>query len=585
MGRIVTQYSAYKGAGVTQLSVLVRYKDIALGAKEAFDLSTDEKLPASNIDLIKTEGAVFKRYDIPFELNSMILDGGAEFLPEDELAEAGFISDQMSDENGDFVEPIEFEFTSMQTFTSAGLTIRFDEHKNIYSPHINIKWYNDTLLLADEDFYPTSANYFCNKKVEFYDKFIITFYSLNVPLNRLRVNHIEYGLVAEFGGNELRSAKIIQEIDPISTSVPINPFDFTIDSRKNVEFSFQTKQPIEVSFNGERKATTFVKSAKRKSRTIWQIKSEDYIGLMDAIYFKGGIYTDKNAVELLGEIFDVAKVPFEVESVFESITVTGYIPYTTCRKALMQVVFAMGAVADTSNSDKVKIFALSNEVTQEIPKSRIMQGQSFEDETRVTSVELVSHSYRKSSESIVAYDAEQSGTGTNIFVTFSEPLHSLSITNGNILESGVNYAIINANASCVLEGKQYSHTTVIHRKDNPLTLTTDIENVIAIEDATLVSSSNIDRLLLLCYNYLVNVESTSLKIVDGAGSKKANNIYGTFLYGSTKYGAATSTAQKSTSVGDFIKYETEFLGDKMGRIIKQSFSLVGGILIKDSTVR
>ena len=542
------------------MSVIVRYTDIAIGAKESFGISVDNMLPASNVELIKTEGATFKRYDIPFDLNSMILDGASDFLPENGLAEIGFISERLSNENGDFVEPIVIEFISSETFASAGLTLRFDEIKNIYPTHIRIDWYNGDMLLDGADFNPTSSNYFCNKKVEFYNKFVITFYSLSVPFNRLILNHVEYGLIAEFGANELRSAKMIQEIDPISTSVPINPFDFTIDSKKNIEFSFQKRQPIEVIFNGEKRATAFVKSAKRKSKTMWDIHAEDHIGLMDSVYFKGGIYSNKNAVDLIDEIFSVAKVPYGVEIGFGDIVVSGYIPYTTCREALMQVIFAIGAVADTSNSDKVNIFALKKDITQEISRRRIMQGQSFEDDTRVTAVELMSHAYNETNETLVAYEAEKSGTGNNIFVSFTEPLHDLTIASGSIVESGVNYAIINANSGCTLIGKKYEHTTVIHRKDNPLVISTDIENVVAIEDATLISSNNIDKILLLCYNYIVNTEKINMKIIDGK-----TNI--------------------NTKVGDLISYETEYLGKKTGRIIRQSFSLVGGMLVKDSVVR
>ena len=542
------------------MSVLVKYSDVAIGAKESFNISTGEKLGASNIDLIKTDGASFKRYDIPFALNSMILDGEGEFLPENGLAEIGFISKQLSDENGDFAEPIIFELSSLETFTSSGLTIIFDESKGVYSSHINIKWYNGDLLLDGADFYPDSANYFCNKKVEFYNKIIITFYSLSLPANRLIVNQIEYGIKVEFSGNELRTAKCIQEIDPISTSVPINIFDFTVDSKKNIEFSFQAKQPINLIFDGETKAVTFVKNAKRKSKTIWDINSEDYIGLMDSISFNGGIYVNKNAVELLDEIFAVAKVPYNIVGEFNNIYLSGYIPYTTCRNALMQVIFAMGVVADTSNVDTVKIFSLSQNVSQEIPRRRIRTGQSFDDETRVTAVELVSHVYSEITESVVAYEAENSGTGNNIFVLFNEPLHDLAITNGSIVESGANYAVINANSGCKLTGNKYKHTKVVHRKSNPLVLSTDIEKIVSIENATLVSLGNVDSLLELCYNYIVNTEQTNMKIIDGGN-------------------------EQNTTVGDLISFETEYIGNKTGRINKQTFSLVGGILVKDSVIR
>ena len=543
------------------MSIKVKYADIAIGAKEAFDIEVGERLPASNVELLKADRANFKRYDTPFELNSMILDGGTEFLPEKGLADISFISEEMSDDEGNFQTPIVWEFLSSETFASIGLSFLFDELKNIYATHVNIKWYNGSALLEDADFYPTSARYFCNKTVRFFNRISVTFYSLNVSFNRLRVNAIDYGLDIDFEGNELKNAKIIQEIDPISTSVPINTFDFTLNSGRDIEFSFQAKQPLKVMFNDQTKATMFIKSAKRKSKSVWDIKSEDYIGLMDSIDFRGGIYNNYDALALIGEIFSAAKTPYSISSGFEDAKVTGHIPYTSCREALMQVLFAIGAVADTSNSDSVNIFSLSQSVSQNIPKRRLSQGQSFEEETRVTAVELISHSYNAISEVITAYDADKSGAGDNILVKFSEPLHDLSISGGTILESGVNYAIINATSSgCVLSGKKYEHTTVIHRKENPLVLSSDIENIVAIQNATLVSSNNVDYLLELCYNYIVNTNKTNMKIIEGDNNE-------------------------ATAVGDFISFETEYLGSKEGRIIKQSFALVGSMLVKDSVVR
>ena len=485
---------------------------------------------------------------------------GQYISQEIEFADIGFISNEMSDENGNFETPIVFEFASPNTYTSAGIALYFDSVKGIFPTHIKVEWYNGDSLVDKGDFYPDSPQYFCNKKVSFYNKVLISIFSLNLPKNRLRFNGIEYGLVVDFGADELRSAKIIQEIDPISTNIPINVFDFSIESKKNIDFSFQTKQPIEVYFNGNKKATSFVRTAKRKTKTMWQIQSEDYIGLMDSVPFVGGIYNKKNAAELINEIMSLAKVPYEIIGDISSLSVTGYIPYSSCRDSLMQVLFAIGMVADTSNSDKVKIFALDNNVSQTIAKDRILQGQSFEDETRVTAVELTAHAYSELSESIVAYEADKSGTGTNVFVLFTEPLHHLSITYGSIVESGVNYAIINANSGCKLSGKKYEHSKFAKRKNNPLVLSTDIEKVVSIESATLVSADNIDKILDLCYNYIVNTEKTSMKIVD-----RRNDF--------------------PTTVGDLISYETEYLGKRQGRIIKQTFSLVGGILSKDSVVR
>ena len=393
-----------------------------------------------------------------------------------------------------------------------------------------------------------------------------------MPQNRLKLRAIDYGYGVVFYGDELRNVKLIQEIDPISSQISINTADFTLDSRADTNYSFQTKQSLNVYFNGELKATTFVKKSTRKSKRLWNIQSEDYIGLMDGIPYYGGIYTNKNAVELLTDIFAVAKVPYSIDEVFADAKVTGYIPYTTCRDALMQVAFAIQAVVDTSDSDVVKVFLLKEDVEQTIPLNRIMQGQNFSDEETVTGVEVTAHSYKPIIETLEVYNSDESGTGENIFVKFSEPLHDLSITNGTIVLGETNYAVINANDNSVLIGQKYEHTTQTRRKNNPVVLANEIEKIIAVNNATLVSQYNVDNLLEKCYNWLIRTNSTNLKIVEGKHIQ----------YGET---SNIITYDKRVNVGDYIYAETEYLGTVEGRITKQTFNLNGGIIIKDCIMK
>jgi ribosomal protein L13 len=259
----------------------------------------------------------------------------------------------------------------------------------------------------------------------------------------------------------------------------------------------------------------------------------------------------------------------------------------------MQVAFAIQAAVDTSNSDVVKVFALEDDVKQIIPLKRIMQGQNFSDDETVTGVEVASHSYKAISQTIDVYDANESGTGKNIFVKFSEPLHDLSITNGEIVSRGTNYAVINANTGCVLRGQQYEHTTQTKRKNNPVVLASEIEKIVAVENATLISSNNIDNILAKCYNWLVRTNTTNLKIVEGKSKSemaRTSNVakYGLFKYGSIKYGQKTAPStieNQPINVGENIGAETEYLGIVNGRIIKQSFNLNGNIIIKEAVLK
>lgn len=574
------------------MSVRVEYGGVAVGAKNNFVPTTEDKAYFVDLSELQEDISTHKNYGNPCELYSVLLDGNTLGVPDNTAEEKlGLWSEQITNADGFFETPIEVTFKSENYFTSSGISLTFDTYNNIFATNINIKWYQADKIVSDKDFQPDKPFYFCMNKVEYYNKVVITFKSLNMPYNRLKLRSIEYGMRLTFYGDEIRKAKIIQEIDPLSTKISINTCDFTLDSKKNIEFSFEERQPISVYFNDKLRSTTFVKSAKRKSKNIWNIQGEDYIGLMDTVPYYGGIYSNKNAVELITDIFSVAKIPFVIDDSFNDEVVSGYIPYTTCRDALMQVVFAIDAVVDTSNSDKVKIYALSDEITQTISLNRILQGQNFDDETRMTAVEVTAHSYKPIQEKVTIYDAKESGTGDNIFVKFNEPLHNLTITNGVILSSGNNYAIITANENCILDGLKHEHTTIIKRKNNPFVLSSDVENVISVQNATLVSFNNIDRIVEKCYDYYENTGVINLSIIEGKHEVKTEkSIYGIATYGLSTYmgydkSSRSVVKDQITEVGQVIDVETEYLGVNQGRILRQSYNLNGGILIKDTILK
>ena len=571
----------------------IRYGDVAPGAKESFVPTASEK-EFDNLTQLQQYNLSFVNYANPCELYQTVLDGTASAFPSvPKSKNVGFWSKQISNDDGTFAEPIIIELESNGQYSSQGLTLTFDTDNGIFPSRLGIKWLRITeegiTPLDEKDFTPDNAFYFCRNQVDNYNKVVITFYSLNMPQNRLKLRVIDYGYGTIFYGSELRNTKLIQEINPISSEISINTVDFSLDSKSDMEYSFQAKQPLSVYFNGELKATTFVKSSKRKARYLWDIQSEDYIGLMDSIPYYGGIYAEANAVDILRDIFAVANVPYYIENVFADAKVTGHIPFTTCREALMQVAFAIQAVVDTSNSDVVKVFALEDDVKQLISLDRIMQGQNFTDEEIVTGVEVAVHSYKHIDEFVDVYDSNESGTGESIFVKFSEPLHDLLITNGTILQSGANYAVINANLGCVLKGQKYDHTTQTRRRNRDDVGANTIEKVVAIESATLVSSQNIDAIIDKCFGWLTRTNSVNLDIVEGKHVKYGKRIkfgekkYGTFRYGE-KY-PDVITYDKPVNVGENISAETEYLGKVSGRLIKQSFNLNGNIVVKKAVLK
>ena len=593
MGRVPSELYPDESTGDAVSGLKIGYGDVAPEAKENFhptvsemEFDQSEKLTQYNLD--------FPNYANPCELYQTVLDGEAQAFPSvPENANLGIWSEQVSNDDGTFDEPIVLELESVGQYSSQGLTLTFDVHNNIYANNVNIKWYRVTSegieTLADVDFIPDNATYFCQHRVDNYNKVKITFNSINMPQNRLKLVAIDYGYGTFFYGDELRNVNVNQDVDPISSEITIDTVDFVLDSKRNIEYNFQNRQPLNTFFNNKLIATTFVSSAKRTSKRQWRVQSNDYIGILDKTTFAGGMYVNKNAIELLNEIFLTAKVPFKIDERMTAETVTGYIPYTTCREALMQVCFAIQAVVDTSGSEVINVFYLDDEVKQDIPLNRIMQGQSFTDEDTVTRVDLTAHSYIPIQEEVEVYSADESGAGEEIRVIFSEPLHSLSIVNGEIVSRETNYAVINASQGCILKGLKYKHNTTIRYKRNEIVLASEVEKVIPITNATLVSVSNVDKVLEKCYNWLVKNTTTNMRVVEGKHVSGGEYIrYGEMKYGTFKYGGKTPKVvnyDEPVNVAEMYSFNTEYLGKITGRIYTQKFNLNGGIIIKEVAVK
>lgn len=600
------QYSTYGGSNITDMKqngIVVEYGDITPNAKENFQPSANEQAEFSKIEQLKEYNITFPNYGNPCEYGVVPLD--SSIRPLDKSGNIGYYSESIADETGRFDEPIALIFQSNGLYSSSGLALTFDDVNGIFSTEVHIDWYRNGQIIEQETFYPDNAQYFCEKNVSSYNMFIVIFYKMNMPYNRLRLKAIEYGQGLFFYGDELKNVSIQQQIDPLSSSISINTCDLQLEVKKAREFNFQENQPIKTWFNGELRSTTFVKDAKRNGEKSWSLKTEDYIGLLEDVTFLGGLYgnrrdpvgniligTETMAGQLLQEIFEQANVPFEIEDDIYNIPINGHLPVSSARDAISQICFAIGAICDTSNSDKVKVYKLKDVVTQKIPLNRIQQGQNFDTIQPATSVEVNTWAYTTElavgTDKPVVYDTTKGDpTGENLLIIFPEPKVSVRMRNvdgedyikGRIIKQGINYAIADVGEGDYISGENLiivPYRTEIRKNVNAPANAK--ENAIKITEATLVDENNVDDVADRCFDYYVKSRKTNLKIVEGKKSIK----FGEAKYGEFKFGQ--SIADKVVNIGDKIIAETQYLGDLTGTIISQKYSLNGNILVKDSVM-
>lgn len=535
----------------------IMYGDIASGAKEALTPSSPDS--AWFVDILQLQrNRAIGNYSNPCELNQTILDKSQQYIPTyPQLREMGFWSGRFCNIYGDYATPVLIEFYSPEfSFTAPGLSFTFDPDVGCYPREMVVEWYKDETLLSSVTVTPDrAAQYFVENLVFNFNKVVLRVKSLNMPLCAFKLRAIDYGIGRLFASDDIVSAKLIREISPISESVFINTLDFSL--RSSAEFMFQRKQSLEVRYNDELLGVYFVDASNRRGKELWDVSAEDYKGLLDRITVPGDMYADYSAAWLLSTIFTAAGVPYEIHISLIDKTISGHLPKCTAREAVAQICFAISAVVDTSNSDKIRVFPLPAVANKLYKLNEILDHQHIKEESKVTEIQLTEHSYSPAAETVEVYKATASDVGKKIFIEFSEPLWGLSITGGTIAARSANHAEITvASASCVLTGKKHEHVTRVISVRNPDASSADAPNIIEPIKSGLVNSNNAADLAQKVYDYYSKVRTTSSKLLI-AGE----------------------------CVGDKIGFETEYMGVQTGRIESMRYTITGGSLVAEVDIR
>jgi hypothetical protein len=396
-------------------------------------------------------------------------------------------------------------------------------------------------------------------------------------------------------GGKIKSISIDQQIDALSLELPVSTCNIVLEAERDAEYQFEKNKPVEIWYKGKLMYKTRVQSSQRKNKREWALLVEDYVAALEKRGFYGDVYFGENVGGLLETILRDAGIEnYEIDSSVSTRTISGHIPYTDCREALMMVLFATGAFVDTSG-EKFSIKSFGNFDRHTITKGRIMQGQRLsEKEADITKVELTRYRYivPSSDKKIDLYNIEEA-LEEDLFVKFSRPIYDNVVlmkaegsdaTETPIANYGANYAVIPAKTSAgmVLRGRPYARARNIIRVGNANGKTATIESELSSNAITA------EDLAQRCYDYLSNTKELNMKVVqrsvssNNRSTKYGERKYGTFRYGELYGGASGDSPIK---VGDVLESETEFSGSFTGRVVEQKFNLNGNILVKDITVR
>lgn len=430
----------------------ILYRDIAPGAAEDMTVTTSGAADFCDVSLLPYgDGA----YTVPsLELNAWGLDGGADGDT------AAYWSDAVSDETGTFATPPTVTLTFTEQYTSTGITLVFAPGD--YCTDVNIKWYRNSSLRAEADFAPDADSYFCEKNVETFNSVVITFRRTFLPYRRAKLSRVYIGTYRSFGEDELRNVSVANETDLITARLPASQLRWTLDSKNDVDYMFQLKQPVEAYLDGELFCVYYVTESNRRGRRLYDVVCQDAFGVMETIPFTPKKYDNVSAAAAFTEAVG-GRFPLYITATDRPIS--GVITATNLREAARQILFAWGVCAATDGCDGIRVFNVSATVT-EIGKNRIYSGVSVTREAAITKVNVTAHDYVESE-------------------------------NGSVEVGGVKYEDVQ------------SVFTVI----NPLVTPSNTENVIEVTTATLVSPLTAQRTARNVYNYYAGLDRTTATVL------------------------------------------------------------------------
>lgn len=417
----------------------VIYKDVAPGADEDAAVSTVGAAAFSAVgDLPFGQGTPAPVATLEPDLWK--LDGAFVLREEQPVS---FWSSELSGADGTFQSAPSITAAFSRQFSSLGVTLVFDTTTGDYCRAVNIKWYQGETLQADQDFAPDAATFFCKQRVTPFDKIVVTLQATSKPYRYAKLEQIVFGIYRYFDMTEMRSASIVNDMDLLSAELPISTFRVTIDSRDELEYMFQLKQPLEVLNNGNLIGVYYIDQYARQAESLYDLDCYNAFGVLDEIPFAGGVYSGKSAKALLEEII---AGDFALSFTAADAALTGAILPGTRREAVQQVLFALGASAAADGLHGIRVFNAPSTGGGEIAASRTYQGAGAEVSSVVTEVRVTAHAYTQDSDGSVEIggvkykDTETVYTVTNPDVTANDKRNVVEITGGTLVSTGIGQA-------------------------------------------------------------------------------------------------------------------------------------------------
>lgn len=275
----------------------------------------------SDFGIVNTDAVQGAAY-AGWEQSFFRLDGVQKFLPDDtdDLKTQGFVSSQISGADGSFAQPIVLTIVFSSLHRMSGITLLFDDTSDAYAASFNISTYYNDMLVESNDVVNTEAKYEGILTLDYHNRMVITFNATARPYQRLRLQHILFGIGFVYGNDAIMEIALNRSTSPVSLELPANKLTyslhnedgiFTPDNESSVSSFFSDDQECKLLFgydvNGSGDTEwigtgKFWLAAWTAEGITARFEASDIIERMSATTYRKGSYGDKTARALIDDV-------------------------------------------------------------------------------------------------------------------------------------------------------------------------------------------------------------------------------------------------------------------------------------------
>lgn len=554
--------------------------------------STTNNSSFADISEINDEHTPYSPF-MTLEHNICILDGSLDVFDSSDL-DLSYFSNTLS--NNDCTTSDKITVTFNNSHSLAGFV--FDFGAKSFLDKVTLTYFDENTILDANDFYPDSTVYTEKYGCEGFNKIEIEFNTTKFPRMFTRLQSIGYGFKYRWQGENIISCQINEEVNPISSKVPINTCNVTIYDESN---AFSVLNPKGVykylQTNQQFKVYAIVDNTQKQMGVYfldtWD-GSKPYeitfnlispLGILDrTTYFEGGIvgYVDHYSqdiptaydclVNILNDAGLTINVDYTISDDLKNVHVLGLIPICTHKEALQNVAFIANACIDDTRNGVIKIHKQNQDIRYTIDTNVLFDNVNVSKNEIVTGLDITLYQYdvipTENDYKEIFKDYVEANQTVRIMST--EPIFNVKYSkNGGAFvyyegyTTGKFYFDFTASASgtYLFQIAPFKFTTTIYRKRSNV-LPNHKENILKIDKSTLLYDDG----------YYWGYEN-----IIGNVSTFADNLMSFYEYNSLKV-EFEYLSDGSIETGDRGSIFTEFNQYLVGSMVSQRINAGAGLL-------